>query len=75
VDTALQALNIEYRSKRESGRLAPPLAHWLAPGTEEAYRRECVRQGQREGQFKPVALAYRAKFAFDLNAHVEVRRA
>ena len=75
VDTELQALNIEYRSKRESGRLAPPLAHWLAPGTEEAYRRECVRQGQREGQFKPVALAYRAKFAFDLNAHVEVRRA
>jgi hypothetical protein len=30
-----------------------------------------MRQGQREGQFKVVALAYRQKFGFDLEPFVE----
>jgi len=71
VDVELQALNVEYRAKRESGRLAATSAAWLQPGTDEAFKREGVRQGQREGQFKTVALAYAAKFTFDLDACVQ----
>lgn len=69
VDDRLRKLNIEYESKRESGRLGEIIAKWLRPGTEEAYKQASVGQGQREGQFKVVALAYKSKFSFDLDAH------
>jgi sterol desaturase/sphingolipid hydroxylase (fatty acid hydroxylase superfamily) len=71
IDARLRELNIEYRGKRESERLAPLRAAWLRPDTGEAYKRHCVGQGQREGQFKCVALAYRKAFGFDLDAHAE----
>ena len=67
-------LNIEYRCKRDSGRLAPLRAAWLRPTTAEAYKRFCVERGQREGQFKAAALAYRREFGFDLEAFVEPDR-
>lgn len=70
VDARLQVLNVEYAAKRESERLGPLRAAWLAPETGEAYKRFCVGQGQREGQFKPPALAYAREFKFDLDAHV-----
>jgi sterol desaturase/sphingolipid hydroxylase (fatty acid hydroxylase superfamily) len=70
VDARLRKLNIEYEGKRESERLAAPRAAWLRPETGEAYKRHCVAQGQREGQFKCAALAYRKSFGFDLDAHV-----
>lgn len=66
VDAALQHLNIEYAAKRESGRLQLLVAAWLRPHTGEAYKQHCVARGQREGQFKTVALAYCKDFAFDL---------
>jgi sterol desaturase/sphingolipid hydroxylase (fatty acid hydroxylase superfamily) len=69
IDARLAALNVEYQAKRESERLAPIEARWLAPETGEAYKQHCVKQGQREGQFKMVSLDYRRKFAFDLDAH------
>jgi GNAT superfamily N-acetyltransferase len=71
VDERLRELNVEYAAKRESDRLAAPSAAWLRPETGEAYKRFCVEQGQREGQFKTVAVAYRDGFAFDLEAHIE----
>lgn len=70
VDAKLKEINLEYASKRESGRLEALAAAWLAPDAGEAYKQFCVRQGQREGQFKTVALAYRKGFAFDLEALV-----
>lgn len=70
VDMRLRALNVEYEAKRESERLAAPLAFWLCAETGEAYKRHCVSRGQREGQFKCAALAYRKTFDFDLDAHV-----
>jgi sterol desaturase/sphingolipid hydroxylase (fatty acid hydroxylase superfamily) len=69
VDVRLRRLNIEYDGKRDSNRLAAPGAVWLRPETGEAYKRYCVGQGQREGQFKCVAIAYRKSFSFDLDAH------
>jgi hypothetical protein len=73
VDAHLRKLNIEYETKRESGRLGEIIATWLRPGTEEAYKQASVSQGQREGQFKVVALAYKSKFSFDLDAHTAGR--
>jgi sterol desaturase/sphingolipid hydroxylase (fatty acid hydroxylase superfamily) len=68
-DARLAKLNVEYQAKRESERLGPIEARWLAPETGEAYKQHCVKAGQREGQFKMVSLDYRRKFAFDLDAH------
>ncbi len=71
IDQALAALNIEYAGKRESQRLGPVLARWLRTGTGDAYKNFCVARGQREGQFKTVALGYCKDFGFDLDAHAE----
>ena len=71
VDARLKKLNVEYEGKRDSGRLAPPVAAWLRPETGEAFKRHCVARGQREGQFKCVALAYRKSFGFDLEAYAD----
>ncbi len=70
VDSRLQALNIEYAAKRESGRLAPLSAAWLLPDSGEAYKQFRVTGGQREGQFKPAVLAYLRETAFDFEARV-----
>ena len=70
VDERLGDLNIEYRSKRASGRLAPLTIAWLKPGAGEAYKAACVRSGQREGQFKPVVLQYRSRLALPLDPYV-----
>ncbi len=69
-DERLAELNVEYQAKRESDRLAPLHVYTLDSGTGEAYKQHCVRQGQREGQFKMVSLDYRRRFAFDLDAYV-----
>ena len=74
VDVKLQEINIEYAAKRESARLNPLIAAWLAPETGEVYKQFCVQHGQREGQFKTVALAYRNGFVFDLESRVEGRQ-
>ena len=68
VDSALRRLNVEYEAKRDSDRLAPLEAVWLRGDSGESYKRHCVGKGQREGQFKCVALAYRRSFDFDLDA-------
>ena len=65
VDAKLARLNLEYRAKRESRRLGPIDAHWLRPHAGEAYKQFCVANGQRDGQFKPLALAYRRGIGFD----------
>jgi hypothetical protein len=71
VDKRLAQINIEYQGKRESQRLGPIKAQWLQAGLGDNYKLHCVQQGQREGQFKTVALAYRKDFLFDLDAHAE----
>jgi len=73
VDKRISRLNIEYEAKRESGRLKPLDARWLLPHTGDAYKSFCVKQGQREAQFKTVAIAYRKSFSFDLDAYSERR--
>lgn len=75
VDDRLRELNVEYEAKRESERLGAPVIAWLKAETGEAYKAFCVSRGQREGQFKTVAIAYRRQFEFDLDGCVEASAA
>jgi sterol desaturase/sphingolipid hydroxylase (fatty acid hydroxylase superfamily) len=70
VDMKLRELNVEYSAKRESARLGAISVAWLQAETAEAYKNHCVQRGQREGQFKMVAIAYRREFTFELDAYV-----
>lgn len=68
LDQALASRNIEYRDKRASGRLAPPVVHLLRAGVGDAYKQQGLARGQREGQFKYLALQYRRECAFEFDA-------
>ena len=68
LDQALASRNIEYRDKRASGRLAPPVVHLLRAGAGDAYKQQGLARGQREGQFKYLALQYRRECAFEFDA-------
>ena len=70
IDRRLGELNIEYHSKRQSGRLGPLTVGCLKPGAAEAYKAACVRTGQREMQFKPAALQYRTSLALAFDDYV-----
>jgi hypothetical protein len=72
IDGELAQLNMEYQAKRESQRLNPVVLCWLGRGAGDAYKQHCVRQGQREGQFKTVALGYRKDFSFELDPWVDL---
>jgi GH3 auxin-responsive promoter len=69
LDNRLGELNLEYQSKRHSGRLGPLAVVPVRPGTGEAYKAACVRAGQREGQYKPQILQYSKDLALPLDGH------
>jgi hypothetical protein len=57
LDSALSELNVEYKSKRESGRLAPPVWCALPPGHYGRYRSQRLAEGAPDGQLKDPVLA------------------
>jgi hypothetical protein len=63
LDGALCRHNIEYASKRKSGRLAPPVLRVLEPGQFDAYQRGALQAGARDGQFKILRLTADRTFA------------
>lgn len=65
IDQQLCRINIEYGSKRDSGRLASLEVRLMKDGAGDQYRESCIRQGQKEGQFKIVALQYHDELVFD----------
>ncbi|MEM8923250.1 MAG: GH3 auxin-responsive promoter family protein, partial [Actinomycetota bacterium] len=69
VDRLLADGNIEYGSKRSSGRLGPMEGVAVEPGTGADYRRRLVADGQRDAQFKFLHLQYRKDCAVDFDAH------
>lgn len=69
VDERLSELNIEYKAKRESGRLQPLRVRSLRAGTADAFKRHCLENGQREAQFKLVRLQYSHECRFDFTSH------
>ena len=64
VERRLGASNLEYAAKRASGRLQRLELLPVKRGTGEAYKQHCLRQGQREGQFKLIALQYQSDCTF-----------
>lgn len=69
-DDCLSTLNVEYGSKRASGRLLPAQAVFLRPGSGDAYRRHSAANGQREAQFKVRHLQNADEAAFPFRSHV-----
>jgi hypothetical protein len=63
LDRALCRHNIEYASKRKSGRLAPAVLRVLAPGQFDAYQRRRLQEGALDGQFKILRLTADEAFA------------
>ncbi len=57
LDEALARSNVEYASKRKTGRLGPVVVEWLPPGTYARYRAQRVREGAPDGQVKDPILA------------------
>ncbi len=68
IDRLLSESNIEYGSKRKSGRLAPLRVRPLPPGAGARYREACVASGQRDAQFKHLHLQYARDCEFDFEA-------
>ena len=56
-DRALSEVNVEYASKRGSGRLGPPRVFVMRPGWSERVCRDEIARGRREAQHKWSALA------------------
>ena len=56
LDASLKEVNIEYKSKRDSLRLGPPVLHVMREGWYEADRRKQVAAGKRAFQAKTVVL-------------------
>lgn len=52
-DEDLSGVNVEYRDKRASQRLAPPCLLLLAPGSYMRYRSHLQALGRPDGQIKP----------------------
>ena len=76
IERRLGDLNVEYAAKRASGRLRHLELLAVRPGTGDAYKQYCLQQGQREGQFKLVALQYQSECGFpfaDFRADEPVR--
>ncbi len=69
LDSILRELNIEYDVKRSSDRLKAMEVIVLRPGTYEEFKKHSVFRGQREGQFKIVALQYKKDLSFPFENH------
>lgn len=75
LDRALSRHNIEYASKRKSGRLAPPVLRVLEAGQFDAYQRRALQAGAPDGQFKILRLTTDASFANHFSRGVHDYRA
>ena len=69
LEKRLAEVNVEYRAKRDSGRLQPLRVLYLGPGAGNAYRQHCVDSGQREAQFKVIRLQYAHDCLFDFEGY------
>lgn len=67
----ISKLNIEFEAKRASDRLKQTSVKFLKSGVAEMYKRYCIENGQREGQFKLIKLQYKKDCVFDFSQHVQ----
>ena len=71
-DRSLCAQNLEYESKRESGRLGAPVLKRVASGSYQALRQKRVAEGAPESQVKIPQLSTNMEFGADLEVLEEV---
>ena len=65
LDSALQALNIEFQAKRQSKRLEAIEVSTLTRGAGDTFKRQAVEKGQRENQYKVQVLQCKQACSFD----------
>lgn len=70
IDSSLCNCNLEYKTKRSGERLKPLKLHLLRQGTFEQYKKHCIAKGQKEGQFKTIALLLKKDFTFSFENHL-----
>ena len=59
VDENLKKINQEYEAKRDSFRVKEPVTHRLVDNAYEKFKKECIAEGARDGQFKLMLLQYK----------------
>jgi hypothetical protein len=70
IDTTLSKINLEYSSKRSGERLKPLKLFLLKKGTFENYKKHCLSKGQKESQFKTVALLPKKDFHYTFDEDI-----
>ena len=71
LDENLKELNIEYKSKRDSGRLHAPILHVMRGGWYERSRREMAAAGKRVFQAKTEVLSPEKALTVDVRPELE----
>lgn len=72
LEQALCDLNTEYQQKRASGRLKPIVVKLLTKGAGEEFKQFNLAKGQREGQYKALALIYRKDTDFAFENYIQI---
>ncbi len=70
IDEELKNINIEYKTKRESGRLKPIKSNYIKSGTSENFKKHCIQNGQRDSQFKFNHLMYANECSFNFSNYL-----
>ena len=70
IDEALKMINLEYKAKRDSGRLKAIKLNYIKNGTSENYKNYCIQNGQRDSQFKFTHLMYKKECSFNFSNHI-----
>lgn len=71
LDKELSVINLEYESKRKSGRIDPAVLRIIKPGEFNRYRKRQVEGGRNDGQFKILKLTNDVTFANEFETQGE----
>ena len=66
----LSAQNLEFEAKRKSARLKAVKVVFVRDGTGDAYKRDQMRNGQREAQYKVAHLQYKQDCKFEFTQYI-----
>ena len=70
IDNEFKKINVEYKAKRESGRLKPVRLNYLISGTGEKFKKYCIKNGQRDSQFKFNHIMYANQCSFNFSNYI-----
>ncbi len=70
IDKELKMINVEYKAKRDSGRLKPIRLNYIKNGTGENFKKYCIKNGQRDSQFKFNHIMYTSECSFNFSNYI-----